>query len=67
MATQVEKPSIDGELLDRLLAGRDPKTVLESEGLIGDLKRDYASLIGPTILRRDWPGREYYGCGDTDS
>lgn len=45
MATQVERPSIDGELLDRLLAGRDPKTVLESDGLIGDLKRALAERM----------------------
>ena len=31
------------ELLDQLLAGRDPKTVLESGGLLGDLKRHWPS------------------------
>lgn len=36
MAMQVKKAPFDGELLDRLLAGRYPKTVLESEGLIGE-------------------------------
>jgi len=33
------------ELLDRLLAGRDPKTVLESSGLIGDLKKALAERM----------------------
>jgi len=27
------------ELLDQLLAGRDPKTALDSSGLMGDLKK----------------------------
>lgn len=30
------------ELLDQLLSGRDPKTVLESGGLIGELKKALA-------------------------
>ena len=33
------------ELLDELLAGRDPKTVLESDGLIGDLKKALAQRM----------------------
>jgi putative transposase len=33
------------ELLDQLLAGRDPKTVLESGGLIGDLKKALAERM----------------------
>ena len=33
------------ELLDQLLAGRDPKTVLESGGLIGDLKKALADRM----------------------
>lgn len=33
------------ELLDQLLCGRDPKTVLESEGLIGDLKKALAQRM----------------------
>ena len=45
MAMQVERPSIDGELLDRLLAGCDPKTILESDGLIGDLKKALAERM----------------------
>jgi len=32
-------------LLDDLLAGRDPKTVLESDGLIGDLKKALAQRM----------------------
>lgn len=31
------------ELLDRLLMGRDPKAVLESQGLIGDLEGSWRS------------------------
>lgn len=33
------------ELLDQLLAGRDPKTALSSEGLLGDLKKALAERI----------------------
>lgn len=33
------------ELLDQLLAGRDPKTVLDSSGLIGDLKKAIAERM----------------------
>jgi putative transposase len=33
------------ELLDQLLAGRDPKTVLDSCGLIGDLKKALAERM----------------------
>lgn len=33
------------ELLDQLLAGRDPKTVLETSGLIGDLKKALAERM----------------------
>lgn len=45
MAMQVRKPGFDAELLDRLLAGRDPKTVLESEGLMGELKAALAERL----------------------
>jgi transposase-like protein len=33
------------ELLDQLLAGRDPRTALDSSGLIGDLKKALAERI----------------------
>ena len=42
------KKNTDGfskELLDQLLAGRDPKTVLESGGLIGELKKALAERM----------------------
>ena len=45
MATQAKKSVIEPELLDRLLAGRDPKSVLESDGLIGDLKQALAERM----------------------
>jgi hypothetical protein len=45
MATQVEEPSLDDELLDRLLAGRGPKTVFESGGLLGELKKALAQRM----------------------
>lgn len=45
MATRSTKPAFDVELLDRLLAGRDPKTALESDGLIGDLKKALAERM----------------------
>ncbi len=45
MATRPTKSAFDAELLDRLLAGRDPKTALESDGLIGDLKKALAERM----------------------
>ena len=33
------------DLLDQLLAGRDPKSVLDSGGLIGDLKKALAERM----------------------
>ena len=45
MAAQVQKSSFDGELLDQLLAGRDPKTILESDGLMGELKKALAERM----------------------
>jgi putative transposase len=33
------------QLLDQLLAGRDPKTVLDSGGLIGDLRKALAERM----------------------
>lgn len=45
MAAQMQKSSFDGELLDRLLAGRDPKTILESDGLMGELKKALAERM----------------------
>ncbi|MBF8269904.1 MAG: transposase [Gammaproteobacteria bacterium] len=45
MATPAKKSVIEPELLDRLLAGRDPKTVLESDGLIGELKKALAERM----------------------
>ena len=40
-----ETGPFSAELLDQLLAGRDPKTVLESGGLIGDLKKALAERM----------------------
>jgi putative transposase len=41
-----KKPkAIEPKLLDELLAGEDPKTVLSSEGLLGDLKKALAERI----------------------
>src|SRR5688572_3484665 len=37
--------SFSNELLDQLLAGRDPKSVLDSGGLIGDLKKALAERM----------------------
>jgi len=39
------KTSIRSELLDELLAGRDPKSVFESEGLLDDLKKALAERM----------------------
>ena len=44
MATKKISP-FEGDLLDRLLAGRDPKSVLEPNGLIGELKRALAERL----------------------
>lgn len=38
-------PKFDPELLDALLAGEDPKTVLSSKGLFGDLKKALAERM----------------------
>jgi putative transposase len=43
MARRAKGP-FKAELLDELLAGQDPKTVLESDGLLGDLKKALAEL-----------------------
>lgn len=40
-----DKGGFSAELLDQLLAGRDPKTVLDSGGLIGDLKKALAERM----------------------
>lgn len=45
MAAQVQKSSFDSELLDRLLAGRDPKTILDSDGLMSELKKALAERM----------------------
>ena len=45
MATRSRGPAFDAELLDRLLAGRDPKTALEADGLIGELKKALAERM----------------------
>ncbi len=37
--------AISADLLDQLLAGRDPKTVLDSDGLIGELKKALAERM----------------------
>ncbi|MGH3156792.1 MAG: IS256 family transposase, partial [Streptosporangiaceae bacterium] len=42
---RVYEASFDNALLDRLLAGRDPKTVLDSNGLIGELKAALAERM----------------------
>lgn len=45
MAAQAQKSRLDGELLDRLLTGRDPATVLSSGGLLGELKKVLAKRM----------------------
>jgi putative transposase len=40
-----KREAIDPALLDELLAGRDPKTVLSSEGLLGELQKALAERI----------------------
>jgi putative transposase len=42
MATRI---AIKHEVLDELLAGRDPKTVFESDGLLGELKKALAERM----------------------
>ena len=39
------QPAIDPKLLDALLEGRDPASVLKSEGLLGDLKKALAERM----------------------
>jgi putative transposase len=50
MATHKMKEPVDPKLLDELLAGKDPQTVLTSEGLLGDLKRALAQRMLNTEL-----------------
>ena len=45
MAKRATKSSIYPALLDQLLAGQDPATVLSSQGLIGDLKKALAERM----------------------
>ena len=42
--------NITSELLDSLLAGRDPKTVFEQDGLLDELKKALAERILSTEL-----------------
>ncbi len=42
---KIDTEGFSKELLDQLLAGRDPKTVADSGGLIGDLKQTLAERI----------------------
>jgi putative transposase len=50
MATHKMKEPVDPKLLDELLAGKAPQTVLTSEGLLGDLKRALAQRMLNTEL-----------------
>ncbi|MGH8111539.1 MAG: hypothetical protein ACREPL_06350, partial [Rhodanobacteraceae bacterium] len=53
MAMRVYESKFDAALLDRLLAGRDPRTVLDSNGLIGELKAALAErMLSNTATRR---------------
>jgi len=45
MAKRAEKASIDPALVDQLLSGQDPTTVLSSKGLMGDLKKALAERM----------------------
>src|SRR5262245_37365674 len=45
MAKNTTKSSFDPDLLDRLLAGREPKSVLEADGLVGELKKALAERM----------------------
>lgn len=40
-----KREAIDPALLDELLAGRDPKTVLSSKGLLGELQQALVERI----------------------
>ncbi|WP_427184437.1 IS256 family transposase [Bordetella bronchialis] len=50
MATRKTKEPVDPKLLDELLAGKDPQTVLTSVGLLGELKRALAQRMLNTEL-----------------
>lgn len=45
MARRATKSLIDPALLDQLLAGQDPATVLTSQGLMGELKKALAERM----------------------
>ena len=40
MAKEKQETRFRAEVLDELLEGQDPATVLRSDGLVGDLKKD---------------------------
>ena len=44
------KPAISPEVLDELLAGKDPASVLRADGLLGDLKKALAERIVNTEM-----------------
>ena len=46
------KATVKSEVLDELLAGRDPQTVFEQNGLLDDLKKVLAERILNTELDR---------------
>jgi len=43
--------AIEKELLDKLLAGRDPKELFGKDGLVDELKKVLSSLIRSTSWR----------------
>ena len=45
MARSKTKPKFSPELLDDILKGQDPKTVLSSSGLFGELKKALAERM----------------------
>lgn len=45
MATKDKKRAIDPAVIDALLAGRDPQTVLRSDGMLGELKKALAERM----------------------
>ena len=58
-----QKP-IDPALLDELLAGQDPQTVLSSKGLLGDLKKALAERILNAELDHHLDGTEEQEAGN---
>ena len=52
--TKKKTAAFSAEVLDELLAGQDPATLLSSEGLLGELKKALAERMLNAEMARIW-------------